>query len=249
MIWALHGNLGLPSDWRSVVRAAASALPEGEWRPLDLRRLDAGAADSLDEAAAAVCAEVEAAGDESPILLGYSMGGRIALHCLLREESVRWTGAVIVSAHTGLADDAARERRRETDATWRRLADSLDPDAFLSRWNAQPVLAGAGGSAGGGVDLGEASARIAGAERFFGGWSLGRQRDLLPRLPNVACPVAWISGESDVAYAAIGRSAAAVLPRGRLVLARGVGHRVPWDAPQIVAREILALATGSDSLS
>lgn len=247
MIWALHGNLGLPSDWRWVIQAAGPALPAREWRALDLRRLEGGAAASLDAAADAVCAEVEAADDPAPILVGYSMGGRIALHCLLREGGVRWIGAAIVSAHTGLGDDATRERRRAADAAWSRLADSLDPDAFLRRWNAQPVLSGTDANAGKGVD--DAAARVAGSERFFDGWSLGRQRDLLPRLDRVACPVAWICGESDATYSAIGRLAAAALPRGRLVLARETGHRVPWDAPEIVAREILALATGPDSLS
>lgn len=243
MIWALHGNLGLPSDWSRVMDAAGPALGAESWRIPDLRRLGAGAAASLDAAADAVTAEVAASGDPAPILAGYSMGGRIALHCLVRRAGVDWKAAIIVSAHTGLADEVLRRERRQSDAEWIRLAASVGPDELLRRWEAQPVLAGAG------VEAADPRARVAGAERFFAGWSLGCQRDLLPELAGVRCPVTWICGENDARYAAIARTAAAALPRGRLAMAAGAGHRVLREAPVVVAREILALATGADSLS
>ncbi|MCX6865074.1 MAG: hypothetical protein NTV46_02435, partial [Verrucomicrobia bacterium] len=85
----------------------------------------------------------DAGGEESRgngrALLGYSMGGRLALHALL-EENPPWQAAIIVSAHPGLEAEAERETRRTADAAWAHQALTGNWQEFLAAWDAQPML-------------------------------------------------------------------------------------------------------------
>ena len=125
MIWKLHGALGSPADFEDgqAVDLYDQVAPYKEW-------------------AAGFCEYVRER-DEAPVLMGYSMGGRLALHALL-EDPAMWRGAIIVSADYGHGRDEGRIRR---DAEWARLARELPWAEFMDRWNAQPVFAGTSGTA------------------------------------------------------------------------------------------------------
>ena len=72
------------------------------------------------------------------ILLGYSMGGRIALYTAF---SHFFRALILESASPGLADPAERERRRHSDET---LAISIERDgvaAFVEHWEQLPLFA------------------------------------------------------------------------------------------------------------
>src|SRR5688572_14927036 len=73
--------------------------------------------------------------EEGEILLGYSMGGRLALQ-LLQQQSFRC--AVIVSAGLN-APDAERRRR---DEEWARRFEIEEWSALMQAWSAQPVFGG-----------------------------------------------------------------------------------------------------------
>jgi 2-succinyl-6-hydroxy-2,4-cyclohexadiene-1-carboxylate synthase len=172
--------------------------------------------------------------------MGYSMGGRLALHALL-EKNHPWQAAVIVSAHPGLADPAAREARRAADAVWATKALAGNWQEFLTEWNAQPVL-------------GTAMPRDAGAHsamalhrreiaRSFVDWSLGAQEPLWDRLCEITIPILWVVGESDAKFLELARRAVAALPQARLAVAPGAGHRVPWEAEEWLARETAGFLT------
>ena len=95
---------------------------------------------SFQEFARKVCEE--ARGEEHPpVLVGYSMGGRLALHALL-EDSEAWSGAMIVSAHPGLQDEGERILRMAADAEWAGKALTAPWVEFLEQWESQSVLQG-----------------------------------------------------------------------------------------------------------
>jgi 2-succinyl-6-hydroxy-2,4-cyclohexadiene-1-carboxylate synthase len=209
LIWALHGNLGAPGDWEAVglgpIRAVDVYAAGGDF---------AGFARKLNRLA-------RESGDPAPVLLGYSMGGRLGLHALLAAEAP-WAGAVIVSAHTGLTDAQKRAERLALDREWARRLREDPPDKFWEDWDAQGVFAGAAKPAG----------PRSTDPRGFEDWSLGNQADLLPSLQRITIPVLWISGEWDGRYTAIGAAACGVLPHGHYLVVPGAGHRVPWEAPE-----------------
>ena len=109
MIWALHGAVGMAADWRQFAAAMPSHL--GGVRRLDLWRFLDCCPMSLDECGRALAEEIKRI-DPEPTLIGYSMGGRLALHAMLNQPGL-WKSAVIISAHPGLKNESDRVERRK----------------------------------------------------------------------------------------------------------------------------------------
>src|SRR5436190_1911294 len=73
--------------------------------------------------------------------LGYSMGGRIALHVALgHPDDV--SRLVLVGATPGIVDPIDRATRCEADEALAAMVERVGVDAFLEQWLAQPLFAG-----------------------------------------------------------------------------------------------------------
>jgi len=149
-------------------------------------------------------------------LIGYSMGGRVALQIL---EGQRFQSAVILSAGLNAPDP----ERRARDEEWARRFESEDWSSLMRDWNAQAVF-------GGHV--------VERAEVDFDRAELARQlRECSPAVlppPNleaIETPILWVAGERDAKYVEIGRRAVARLPHAELWICPDAGHRVPWEQP------------------
>lgn len=224
--WCLHGAVGVAADWRGVAkRLAAAAIGT---RAVDLWRFLESAPLALPEFGKALNADAggEVFRGSGRALLGYSMGGRMALHALL-ESGHPWQAAVLVSAHPGLDTAAERAGRLEADAVWAAQAFGGDWQQFLQAWNAQPVL--------GTTAMRDAQAarslvtRRREVARSFMDWSLGAQQPLWDRLGAITIPVLWVAGAQDEKFRALAERAASLSPRARLAVAPACGHRVPWE--------------------
>jgi 2-succinyl-6-hydroxy-2,4-cyclohexadiene-1-carboxylate synthase len=155
-------------------------------------------------------------------LLGYSMGGRIALRML---EIRPMRKAIIVSAGLNVPD----EERRKRDEAWARRFETEDWSTLMRDWNAQPVF--------GGHVLGR-------REEDYDRAELARQlREYSPavlpppRLERIETPILWIAGERDAKYVEIAKNAVARLPKAELWICPKAGHRVPWEQQEaFVAR-------------
>jgi 2-succinyl-6-hydroxy-2,4-cyclohexadiene-1-carboxylate synthase len=198
MITALHGFLGLPSDWDFLVDAGFDV------RAADLRHIPR----------------------EGDTLLGYSLGGRLALHALLG--GARYRNAVIISAGLGVDDP----KRIEQDEHWADRFEHSEWYALMRDWNAQPIF---GGHA---MPRHEADFNRQELARQLREWSPAVLPMLAPRLHEIAIPVLWIAGGRDAKYVAEGRKAIELLPRGALWIAEGAAHRVPWEQPEIFAAQL-----------
>ena len=231
MIWALHGAVGMAADWRAFAAGLPSEI--GGLRRLDLWRFLDCCPMSLEACGNALNEEILRV-DPKPVLLGYSMGGRLALHALLAKPSA-WKAAIIVSAHTGLSSESERAQRRKKDAEWSSLALKGEWLDFLEQWNAQSVL----GDAGELPDRSELKSRRASVARSFVDWSLGTQAELLPELAKITCPVLWVTGERDEGFTQLGRDAVARLPNAEHRIISDCGHRIPWEKPEQFSRVCL----------
>ncbi len=233
--WCLHGSVGLASDWREL----SAKLAEGQIssRAVDLWRFLECDPMRLAEFAAAFNADAsgQANRGQCRILVGYSMGGRLALHALL-EKSSPWQAAVIIGAHPGLENEAQRAQRAAADAQWatRALMDSW-PD-FLAAWDSQPILQG--GAIRDGKERSRLQLRRREIARSFVDWSLGAQEPLWNRLPEIKIPVFWITGEQDEKFGAIAERACALIAGAHHAVAPASGHRVPWENPDWLLDQI-----------
>lgn len=223
----LHGSVGMAADWRGIAKdLAATGIGS---RAVDLWRFLEGGPLPMAGFAQALNAEAhgEVTRGRGRALLGYSMGGRLALHALL-EKNPPWQAAVIIGAHPGLKTESERKLRRASDAEWATLALAGNWQAFVERWNTQAIL-------------GETAQRDPQAmnrlvmrrrevARSFVDWSLGAQESLWNRLPEISIPVLWVVGENDLKFLTIAQEACCRIPRGTLAIAPRSGHRVPWEA-------------------
>jgi pimeloyl-ACP methyl ester carboxylesterase len=114
----LHGFTQTRQSWRRTIAALG-----GRYRAIAPDLPGHGqAAERRPASFAAVAAYVRALADEPVVLVGYSMGGRIALYTALTFPRAV-ARLVLVGASPGIADAAEREERRKADSA---LADRIE---------------------------------------------------------------------------------------------------------------------------
>jgi 2-succinyl-6-hydroxy-2,4-cyclohexadiene-1-carboxylate synthase len=233
--WCLHGAVGMAADWRGFAKRLAGEKTGS--RAVDLWRFLECQPMPLTDFATALNADAgsEVFRGSGRALMGYSMGGRLALHALLGENHP-WQAAVIVSAHPGLESTDERNARQAADATWATKALAGNWQEFLTGWNAQPLFADAE------IRTPQATGSLVMRRReiarSFVDWSLGAQEPLWDRLHEITIPVLWVVGENDPKFRALAERAVDLLPNARLAIAPGAGHRVPWEAEQWLAQTV-----------
>jgi len=168
-------------------------------------------------------------------LVGYSMGGRIALHvAVARPHRVR--RLVLESASPGLAGEDARVARRAADSS---LAERIEDEgvaAFVSYWTSLPLFDSQRALP---ENVKERLRRLrlenkpGGLAAALRGLGTGTLPDLWSHLNGLVCPVLLITGALDTKFVLIARDVAVLLPDVRLVEASGVGHSVHLEAPQV----------------
>lgn len=125
----LHGFLGCKEDW---ARVCAGLLPFASCHAFDLP--GHGKAPPITEHYLEILhAQIESL-CISPILVGYSMGGRLALQLA---ERYAYPHVIALSAHSG----AQTEERLQRDLEWVHKLRTRDMHAFLREWYDQPLFA------------------------------------------------------------------------------------------------------------
>ncbi len=161
---------------------------------------------------------------ESGILMGYSLGGRLAMHALIKNPSI-WRGAVLVSVHPGLTSEDAKKQRYISDLKWAERFKQ-DPWELLMRdWEGQEVFKN-GGFSFRRQERDYNRQRLAHILQVF---SLGKQEDLRPAIHKLQVPILWVTGELDPCYSALAKSCADEHPLSQVWVASEAGHRVPWQ--------------------
>jgi 2-succinyl-6-hydroxy-2,4-cyclohexadiene-1-carboxylate synthase len=239
MIIALHGFQGLPEDWAPFSHAWTTSTGEPfELKAIDLWQSLEGVT-SLTEWLQAIHLRSEFAQQkktEPRILLGYSLGGRLALQILLQKPEV-WDGAVLISTQPGLSSDSDRELRLQADELWARRWETESWDVVDSAWQQQPVLQTSQGLAGMNLPRPENRfdrARLAQALRIF---SLGHQANLRSEIEHVERPILWLTGARDEKFSSLTGGLGASLEL-KAVCIENAGHRVPWDQPEAFQTEV-----------
>lgn len=162
--------------------------------------------------------------------VGYSMGGRFALHIALQRPDVVHR-LVLVSTTAGMDDPAERAARRASDDTLATRIETEGVAAFVTWWLTLPLFATLPAEAAAlDTRLGHDPAGLASSLRLAG---TGTQEPLWDRLGELTMPVLVVTGELDQAYTQRGRRlAAAIGPNARLVVLPGAGHACHLETPE-----------------
>lgn len=237
----LHGFTGNAGTWLPLVpdlaehfRVLALDLPGHRYSPPPGEM-------GLPELAETLIGVLDRFGIARAHWLGYSMGGRAALHVALSHPG-RVDRLVLESTSPGIADADARARRAAADA---RLADDLLRDglaAFVDAWADQPLFATQARlpdtvrARERAVRLGNGATGLAAALRAFGP---GTQAPLWDALPRLAMPTLLVVGADDPAYAAIAAHMAAELVDADVAVVPGAGHATHLERPAAFTATVL----------
>jgi 2-succinyl-6-hydroxy-2,4-cyclohexadiene-1-carboxylate synthase len=161
--------------------------------------------------------------------LGYSMGGRYALHVALRHPEVV-SRLVVVSATGGIDSPADRAARRDADEALAAKVSAEGVAAFVAWWLERPLFATLPADAAGVESrLGGTSAGLASSLRLAG---TGSQVPLWSQLHHLEMPVLVVVGELDGAYLAHGhRLVSSIGPNASLAVIPGAGHACHLEQP------------------
>lgn len=235
----LHGFTHSGASWDRVVAALGQS-----YRPLapDIRghgSASAAAPASLE----AVIADLGSLAPPAFTLVGYSMGGRIAVHAALALPA-RVQRLVLIGASPGIADPVQREARRVADE---RLADELERstiEEFARRWATTPVLAGLPPEVAEQVHADRLRSTPPGLARALRGLGTGALPPLWERLGELPMRVTLIVGERDHKFRETAARMARTLPAARVEIVTGAGHAVHIEAPERVAAIIAGVEPG-----
>ena len=176
--------------------------------------------------------------DGAPVLVGYSMGGRIAAETVVRHPDLPLAGLVLESAGLGPADEAARVALAERNGAWAQRLREEGVAAFMDWWETLPLFASqlALPSEAHAAVRTERISRDAGPlARSLEAWGAHHQAaeevtlSVLAELTNRNVPVLYLAGTLDEKYSAVAARVHAVgVP---VILVPNVGHNVHLESP------------------
>ena len=171
-------------------------------------------------------------------LLGYSMGGRLALYTALTYPE-RINRLILESASPGLRTAAEREARIAQDEALAQRIETEGIEAFADYWTNLPLFA---------TQTPEVRERLkrqrlrnnpVGLANSLRGMGTGVQPSLWDRLGALAMPTLLICGALDTKFSAINAEMHDLIPDSKLVVIPGAGHTTHVEQPERFRAEVL----------
>jgi 2-succinyl-6-hydroxy-2,4-cyclohexadiene-1-carboxylate synthase len=224
---ALHGFTGGGGDFAPL----REALPEYPWITPDLPghapEITAPGDDCTLAASLRFLDGIIPATPEHPVvLLGYSFGGRLALHYALARPG-RIAALVLVGTSPGIKDAAERAARRAADES---LADKIlsgGVAAFLDDWQTRPLIATQARLPAPWREAMRAQRlrlRKEGLAASLRGFGQGALEPVWAQLSKLTMPVLLCAGAEDDKYRAIATAMQARIPHAEQFIVPAAGH-------------------------
>ena len=231
-IWCLHGSLQTALVWKPIGNAIESEFGSVQVEAVNLYENEY---ESFGDWREQFYEKVEEQTKGEPsLLLGYSMGGRLAMDALVNNPAM-WSGGIVVGADPGLITDDARSKQLQKDLEWARRFRTEDIQELLVEWDELPVFCGRSNCAS--REISELDSEK--ISRFFDVFSKARQGNMLPMLRKLKTPpLLYISGCDDIKYTKIGQDLAAHCMPVRHQIIPNAGHRVPWESQDAFISEV-----------
>ncbi|HVW26600.1 MAG TPA: 2-succinyl-6-hydroxy-2,4-cyclohexadiene-1-carboxylate synthase [Polyangiaceae bacterium] len=243
----LHGFTGSPSSFQELaavleprgVRVAAPPL-------LGHGADDSGVRDFEGEVER--LARGLAARDRPMHLLGYSLGGRVAIGLLCRHPEL-FSSATLVSTQPGLSLAQARLERRVADEAWCDLLLSQGIAAFVQAWENLPLFA-TQANLSDDVLARQRAERLAhdagGLVRSLKICGLGEMPSYWQELAAVRIPTTIVAGERDAKFVVIAQQMREKIRGASLVVVPGAGHNLVLERPAALAGIVMRTVLGGE---
>jgi 2-succinyl-6-hydroxy-2,4-cyclohexadiene-1-carboxylate synthase len=243
-LFLIHGFTGSSRSWDGFVellaqdfRKIAIELPGHGDTPLPVEKEW-----SLPRLADSIAEFVRVLEIQNTIVLGYSMGGRIALHLVLMHPPLS-RALVLIGASPGITDVQEQQERWERDCALAEKLRERGIEWFSSFWEKQPIF--------------QSQARMSEDKREWlrkqrlandaenlayalEQWSSGRQENLYPWLSKIEIPILLLAGERDEKYRAINHEIKrhAVQADTVEITVNAAGHAAHIEQPEATAQFI-----------
>jgi 2-succinyl-6-hydroxy-2,4-cyclohexadiene-1-carboxylate synthase len=168
--------------------------------------------------------------DDGDVVVGYSMGGRLALQAALRRPG-KFGAVVLVGTSAGIEDDNARAERREADEELADWIEGHSIEEFAERWEAQPVFASQPPELRNAQRPGRLAHEPEQLARLLRSAGQGMFEPVWHELERIDCPVLAVAGELDTKYADASFRIAERVKHGRARLIPGAGHAPQLERP------------------
>ncbi|KGL46580.1 2-succinyl-6-hydroxy-2,4-cyclohexadiene-1-carboxylate synthase [Listeria newyorkensis] len=216
----------LAADWHCVT---VDLLGHGETdAPLDVTRY------GMEEQAADLMAILDQVGAQKASVLGYSMGGRLALGlATLYPERIQTL--VLQSASPGLELEQEREARILKDTA---LADKIKKQGvadFVVDWEKLPLFATQRYLSENVQDKIRAerlNQRAQGLAGSLGGMGTGAQPSFWEELPALHMPMLLLAGQEDQKFCGIAVAMKMALPDAKYITFSNAGHTIHIEQPE-----------------
>jgi 2-succinyl-6-hydroxy-2,4-cyclohexadiene-1-carboxylate synthase len=230
----LHGFLGSSADWSEV----ATRL-EGEFYCLcpDLpghgRSAGLPGSYSMERTSRLLADLLDRNGVSRTHVVGYSMGGRLALFFALAHPE-RCRRLILESASPGLPTEEERTARRELDEARAAEIETGDFLAFLKAWYRQPLFETYRRHEGLLEQMIEERSDNSPREvaRSLREMGTGSQPSLWDRLEDLRMPVLAVAGAHDGKFVEIAERMVLRMPRARTAVVPGAGHTLHAEKPE-----------------
>ena len=237
-IFCIHGNFQTVKVWQPLEERMKAGFSDLEMFTEDLC---AKQFQSFDDWTEDFCGRVDAqANGEKSILLGYSLGGRLALHACLSRPDL-WKSAIVVGADPGLESEEEKKLQLARDRNWAERLKREPLEKLVDEWDAQPVFGGIENQAP--RNLGEMDPQKISQQFLI--FSKGIQRNLAPKLAELKnLPILFVSGQKDQKYQVIGEKLAKSFSVINAQVIADAGHRVPWENTESFVQVLIDFAFG-----
>ncbi|MBM7704811.1 2-succinyl-6-hydroxy-2,4-cyclohexadiene-1-carboxylate synthase [Metabacillus iocasae] len=236
----LHGFTGSSETWKSCY---------DEWEGYRLISLDIighGQTDSPEDVAfykmEAMCEAIASILQELNVskahVLGYSMGGRLALSFATRYPHYVQS-LILESASPGLLTEEERESRRKSDNDLAQQIESCGIESFVNKWENIPLFASQK-KLPAEIQRTIRQERLRNTERGLAnslrGMGTGEQKPLWDTLASLHLPVLLIAGADDQKFCDIANQMEKWLPKSTKKIILSAGHAIHVEQPQIFGK-------------
>jgi 2-succinyl-6-hydroxy-2,4-cyclohexadiene-1-carboxylate synthase len=186
----------------------------------------------------------EIAEADADILVGYSLGGRLALRAALRSpESL--TAVVLVGATAGLEEGPMRAQRAEADEKLASWIEAMPIEDIVSLWERQPLFADQSDALVEEQRPGRLSQDPRSLALLLRTAGQGVLEPVWHELRALDLPLLAIAGARDEGYTAAAKRIASTAPRARAAIVEDAGHAAHLQRPDEVARLIIEFLDGA----
>ena len=230
----LHGFLGSGADFEIIADhfpnhpdLVAPDFPNYSIRP------DANF--TWDSCLKTLDAWIQAETENTPcILVGYSMGGRIALQYAI-EHPQALAGLVLVGATPGMSELEARQKRVQSDLTLGNKVEEQSMEQFLESWFQQDVIQSQRNIPEPYLsrmyDRRTASNQTALAQALTS-LGTGTMKPVWEALPNLQLPTLLVTGEQDKKFRDLARKMVQKIPQATHASIAESGHACCYEKPK-----------------